>query len=179
MAVFLITSIAVSTILYQQQSRFLIYLNERLNEVQTTNSQEVVLPTHGPFNEERGYTINHVEILQRNRRAVNIPNQSSLFRSFLRLGIMPPINDPGVVGLTVLDRNGQILYQHRRPFAIESFEEFHPLIWEAILVREDQQFKPWESSENNVAIPSRIVSAVWNNLINLIPGISRECPTDC
>ncbi|MFC1514750.1 SAM-dependent methyltransferase, partial [Candidatus Omnitrophota bacterium] len=139
-------------IIRQLEPMVFVYLNGRIQEVSETIDPTTERPRYGPLNEQLGYTHDVAGDLRRAGFDVEVFPQSSLQKALIRAGVMPPMEHSGNIGLTISDRADDVLLQYRRPFAIEGFDEVHPLVWTILLIRENEEFDPHEASQRNVAI---------------------------
>jgi len=155
-------------LVYESQPYLFTYLNSKIEkEFACGISQGVTRPRCSPFTRERGYCAD-IESFFHNLdfEIIYSAPSSDLFNRLVKNGVMPPIDDPGIIGLTIKDRNGNILEQYHKQFAISQFDDLHPLIWNALVIRENEEFSPWEVSTKNVAIEiDRLMVSAWRKLI--------------
>jgi membrane peptidoglycan carboxypeptidase len=106
--------------------------------VEDGESEALLPPARGPYDVRLGYTDLAERVALANARGFRIVEQA---RSSERLhalvadhGLFPVYRAKDQGGLTIVDRDGVLLFQHRTPDRIwETFEEIPPVVWQTLL----------------------------------------------
>jgi membrane peptidoglycan carboxypeptidase len=164
LGVFLIALIAIGVVALREmrtsqlQARYLAPIAAEMTwEIGEGASDAFVTPGPGPYDLRLGYH----DLPARAERAVErgfaVREQarvSSRFREAVEdWELFPIFHEKSRAGLRVVDRDGEILFDHQRPEVVyESFEEIPPIVWQTLLFIENRSALEPELPYRNPAV---------------------------
>ncbi|MEQ9465564.1 MAG: transglycosylase domain-containing protein [Haliea sp.] len=146
---------------YLQSRYFTRMAGELVFELREGPSRFIWFPSHGPYNEQRGYTRLPEFVARLNSRGYEIARQGYFSRELMdyaQWGANPPYQEKLQTGLTIVDREERTLFAHRDPSNIyTSFSDIPPLLVAALLFIENRELLAEKYPSKNPVVE-------WNRL---------------
>lgn len=134
-------------------------------------SDAVVFPTTGPYDERLGYVRLPELVDSLQARGFRVARQARATPAYLRLtrlGLYPLYEEKRAGGLTVLDRDGQVVHQTLYPrLAYASFDSVPDLVWRSLLWIEDRTLLEPGHARRNPAVN-------WARLSRSVVALARK-----
>jgi len=132
-----------------------------------------LFPIAGPYNKRLGYADMPAYLASLDRQGFGIAEQARLsdnFRKFIRYGGFAVYREKPQSGLTIRDRDGDVIYQSRHPERVFAhFNAIPPLIVDSLLFIENRELLANFHPTNNPAVEwDRFAAAAWNLLAQIV-----------
>ncbi|MCH8536660.1 MAG: transglycosylase domain-containing protein [Alkalimonas sp.] len=162
------------------QAKILHAYGQRLTySLQPGLSDSVVYPSHGPYNQQRGYSLLPKWQAKLADQGFTLSQQTQFSESLHRyssLGFYPPYQEKQQVGLTLQDCRADTLFQFQYPQRqFQSIEDIAPLMQQLLAYIENKSLLNASSPYHNPAVEwPRLGAAMFNQLKQQVGGDSSS-----
>lgn len=132
-----------------------------------------LFPIAGPYNKRLGYADIPLFLASLDRHGFAVAEQARLsdsFRTFIRYGGFAVYGAKPQSGLTIRDRDGDVIYRSRHPERVfADFDAIPPLIVDTLLFIENRELLAHPHPTHNPAVEwDRFAAAAWNLLAQIV-----------